>query len=83
MNQCIYVGLDVHLNSITAAVLQDDSHDPDVFRLPGDVNAVRRLFRRFGRKGAIRSCYESSGAGYVLQRTLDRSGFHCEVIACL
>jgi len=73
--------MDVHQNSITAAVLEGDSHDPDLFRLPGEVEAVRRLFRRLGRRGAIRSCYESSGAGYVLQRVLDRSGFHCEVIA--
>ena len=28
-----------------------------------------------------RACYEASGAGYVLQRTLSADGFHCEVIA--
>jgi transposase len=33
------------------------------------------------RHGTPRSCYEASGAGYVLQRCLEHDGFHCEVIA--
>jgi transposase len=32
----------------------------------------------------VRSCYEASGAGFVLQRVLTDDGFHCDVIApCL
>ncbi|HER19839.1 MAG TPA: IS110 family transposase [Chromatiales bacterium] len=81
MNQCIYVGLDVHLNSITAAVLEDDIQAPQVVRLSGDLNQTRRLFRRLARKGPVRSCYEASGAGFVLQRVLANDGFHCDVIA--
>jgi transposase len=52
-----------------------------VVRLPGDLNAARRLFRRLAEKGVPRACYEASGAGYVLQRVLSGDGFHCEVIA--
>ena len=37
MNQCIYVGLDVHLNSITAAVLDGDDQAPQVLTLSGDL----------------------------------------------
>jgi transposase len=37
--------------------------------------------RRLSKEGASRSCYEASGAGYVLKRALDRDGFDCEVIA--
>jgi transposase len=42
---------------------------------------VRRLFRRLANRGPVRSCYEASGAGFVLQRVLADDGFHCEVIA--
>ena len=77
----IWVGLDVHSASITAAILHGDSPDPEIVRLPGDLNATRRLFRCLAAKGNPRACYEASGAGYVLQRTLDHDGFHCEVIA--
>jgi hypothetical protein len=42
---------------------------------------VRRLFRRFSGHGPLRSCYEASGAGFVLQRVLAGDGFCCEVIA--
>ncbi len=77
----VWVGMDVHQDSITAAVLFGNDPEPKVERLPGDLNAVRRMFRRLSKQGTPRSCYEASGAGYVLQRCLEHDGFHCEVIA--
>ena len=77
----IWVGMDVHQDSITAAILFPEPSEPQVERLPGDLNAVRRMFRRLSDRGSVRSCYEASGAGYVLQRALEHDGFHCEVIA--
>lgn len=80
----IWVGLDVHKDSITAAMFTDDSDQGEILRLSGEVKSVRSLFRRLEKKGAIRSCYEASSAGYSLYRALQRDGFHCEVIApCL
>jgi hypothetical protein len=81
MTECTYVGLDVHLESITAAILVDDARHAEVVRLSGDVMQVRRLFRRLAKNGPIRSCYEASGAGFVLHRLLARDGLHCDVIA--
>ncbi len=81
MNEFIYVGLDVHLNSITVAVLDGDVQSPQVIKLSGDLMQTRRLFRRLARKGPVRSCYEASGAGFVLHRVLAKDGFDCEVIA--
>jgi len=77
----LWVGLDVHQNSITAAVFQGDEPEPTIQRLSGDLNAARKLFRRLSQQGVPRACYEASGAGYVLQRALDHDGFHCEIIA--
>lgn len=81
MNQYTWVGLDVHAESITAAILEGDREHAEILQLPGDLMKVRRLFRRLAKKGPVRSCYEASGAGFVLHRVLADDGFHCEVIA--
>jgi transposase len=81
MSEYIHVGLDVHQNSITAAVLSPGSDRAEVVRLSGDLMKTRRLFRRLARKGPVRACYEASGAGFVLHRVLNDDGFHCDVIA--
>ncbi len=81
MLQETVVGLDVHANSITAAILAPQSDTPEVVKLSGDLMQVRRLFRRLSADGPVRSCYEASGAGFVLQRLLTYDGFSCEVIA--
>ena len=81
MVQDTVVGLDVHAQSITAAILQAGSDRPEVVTLSTDLMKVRRFFRRLSEAGPVRSCYEASGAGFVLQRVLSDDGFHCEVIA--
>jgi len=78
----LYVGLDVHKESITIAVLPERAATPTrVDKLPHDLNTLRRYFARLAADGAIRACYEASGAGYVLERALRGWGYHCEVIA--
>jgi transposase len=42
----IWVGMDVHQASITAAILHGDQPEPEIVRLPGGLNPTRRLFRR-------------------------------------
>jgi hypothetical protein len=65
-----WVGLDVHKESVTAAVFRNrDSEPPRVDRLPYDLKRIRRYFERLH----VRACYEASGAGYVLQRSLTPS----------
>jgi len=81
MTQSIWIGLDVHAESTTAAILVGDSKDAEIVTLPGDLTKIRRLFRRLEKQGAPRACYEASGAGFVLQRALAKDGFHCDVIA--
>jgi transposase len=77
----IWVGLDVHKDSITAAVLEGDAGEAEVIRLHPDLLKVRRFFHRLGQRGRVQACYEASGAGYVLQRWLEKAGFFCEVVA--
>jgi len=77
----IWVGLDVHKNSITAAILEGDESHAEIVQFPSGLNKVRKLFRKLSDRGNVRSCYEASGAGFVLYRALTEDGFSCEVIA--
>jgi len=81
VSSMIWVGLDVHRDSITAAVLEGDEAQGKVHRLSSDLNQVRKLFRSLGRHATIRACYEAGGAGFVVHRALEHDGFHCDVVA--
>jgi transposase len=78
----IYLGLDVHKDSVTVAVLPGDASAPTrIDKYPNDFAKLRRVFERHAKDGALRACYEASGAGYVLQRAMQGWGYHCDVIA--
>lgn len=53
----IGAGMNVHQSLITAAIVRESQETtPEVVHLPGDLNAVRKLFRRLAEQGAPRSC---------------------------
>src|SRR6266545_1759721 len=72
----IYLGMDVHKESITIAVLPADAKTPTrVDRLPNDLGKLKRWLERVSAQGEIRACYEASGAGYVIHRAMRESGY--------
>ena len=78
----IYLGMDVHKDSITIAVLPAGAKTPTrLERLPNDLRRLKKWLERVARDGEIRACYEASGAGYVLHRALREWGYACDVIA--
>src|SRR5688572_4527284 len=78
----IYLGMDVHKESVTIAVLPEAAPAPTrMERLPNDLVKLKRFLSRLAETGEIRACYEASGAGYVLQRAFREWGYACEVIA--
>lgn len=78
----IYLGLDVHKDSITIAVLPAGAPAPTrVERLPNDLAKLRRFCERPAAQGELRACYEASGAGYVIHRAMRDWGYPCDVIA--
>lgn len=79
----LYVGIDVHKETVTVAVLPEGAEEPTVVKtLPNRSRRLRRFFDRLVRDGGeIRACYEASGAGYVLQRQMRAWGHSCEVVA--
>jgi hypothetical protein len=59
----VYLGLDVHKDSITIAVLPADAPAPTrLERLPNDLVKLRRFFSRLRRR-ALFGPSEASGAG--------------------
>jgi transposase len=78
----IYLGMDVHKESLTIAALPATAKAPTrLDRLPNDLPKLKKWLDRVARDGEIRACYEASGAGYVLHRALTEWGYACEVIA--
>lgn len=79
----LYLGLDVHKDSVTVAVFGAGDREPQLLeKLPYDLHKIHRFLQRLSRNGEqIRACYEASGAGYVLQRQLTAWGYHCDLCA--
>jgi transposase len=78
----LWVGLDVHKDTVTAAVFRNRDPEPlHVDRLPYDHRKIRRYVQRLQAQGTVRACYEASGAGYVLQRSLAQWGVQCHLAA--
>jgi transposase len=76
-----FVGLDVHRDTISVAVLAPERDAPQVDRIANDEPSVRRLVAQFPDPRRLRACYEAGPTGYELARLLDRVGVRCEVIA--
>ncbi len=82
MREIIWLGMDVHKDSITIAVYVGAAEKPkEVTRLPNDPVKLRRFLARQAEQGEIRACYEASGAGFVIERAMREWGYACEVIA--
>lgn len=85
MEKCImYVGLDVHKNSIEIA-LADSGRNNEVRHygtISGDLAALDKVVRKLVSKGnALRFAYEAGPCGYEIYRHLTRQGFDCIVVA--
>ncbi|HEX5724034.1 MAG TPA: IS110 family transposase [Longimicrobiaceae bacterium] len=74
--------MDVHKDSITIAVYVGQAEKPrEVVRLANEPAKLRRYVGRLAEQGEIRACYEASGAGFVLERSMREWGYACAVIA--
>ena len=76
-----FVGLDVHQDSISIALLRPGAQLPDEDQIANTPDAVRKLVRRWSDPATIRVCYEAGPTGYGLQRTFATLGVDCSVIA--
>lgn len=77
----IFLGLDVHKDTISVGVLRPGDHSPDVERIFHDEDSVRRLIARFPDPALVRACYEAGPTGYGLVRLFRGMGVSCQVVA--
>lgn len=81
VSEITFVGLDVHKDSITSAVLEPGRETPVVDRFFHDEASLRRFAAKLGDLREVRACYEAGPTGYEFARFLHRLGIACEVIA--
>lgn len=79
-----YVGLDVHKNSISVAIADEDRDSEVRFygRIENDMNQLDKLIRKFISQGFVLRCvYEAGPCGYHIYRHLTGNGIDCKVVA--
>lgn len=81
MKNVRFVGLDVHAETIAAAVAEPGGEVRSLGVIPNRAEAVARLMRKLGQPGSLRVCYEAGPTGYVLYWQLCALGVACEVVA--
>jgi transposase len=79
--EAVYVGLDVHKDSITAGVLGPGQHAPELERFFHDELSIRRFLDRVGDRRRLRVCYEAGPTGFELARLLEAPRVECVVVA--
>lgn len=78
----LWVGLDVHKESISVAVFDDGrGQQGPVVTIPNEPTQIRKLFSRLKKEGEVRACYEAGSCGYEVYRQLATMGIACDVIA--
>lgn len=84
MNKTLYVGLDVHKDTIAVAVAEDGRRGEIRFHgtIVNSADAVLRLTKTLTKTGYTPSfCYEAGPCGYGIHRHLTKLGFECAVVA--
>ena len=76
-----YVGLDVHAETISAAVAEADGEVRWLGTISNRPEAVSRFVKKLGAREALKICYEAGPTGYVLYWQLTRMGVACTVVA--
>ncbi len=76
-----YLGLDVHAETITAAIAEGRQKIRSLGQFPNRPEAVRKFIEKLGGPNTMRVCYEAGPTGYALYWQLTKMDVECEVVA--
>jgi len=77
----VYVGLDVHKDTIVIARAIGKQRAEVVRKIPNDWGKLLKVLDGLGPKERLRVCYEAGPTGYDLARRLNGTGICCIVVA--
>jgi transposase len=81
MSKVIFIGLDVHADTIAVAVAESGGEVRSLGVIPNRLESIRKMVHKAGPVQHLRACYEAGPTGYVLYWQLTQLGVACEVIA--
>jgi transposase len=81
MSSIRFVGLDVHAETISAAVAEANGEVRPLETIANHPEALAKLLRKLGPAERLRACYEAGPTGYGVYWELAKRGVHCDVIA--
>jgi len=76
-----YLGLDVHAETIVAAIAEGRRKVRSLGQFPNRPESVKKLIDKLGGPQGLQVCYEAGPTGYALYWQLTRMGVECEVVA--
>jgi transposase len=76
-----YLGLDVHSQTIAAAIAEGRKKVRSLGQIPNRPEAVRKFIDKLGGSKGLKVCYEAGPTGYALYWQLTQMGVECEVVA--
>jgi transposase len=76
-----FVGLDVHGQTIAAAIGEGYGKARSLGQFPNRPEAVRKFIEQLGGPAGLKICYEAGPTGYALYWQLTKMGIDCMVVA--
>jgi transposase len=76
-----FLGLDVHAETITAAIVEPDGEVRSLGTIANREDSIRKFIRKLGPVEQLRACYEAGPTGFVLYWQLAQLGVQCVVVA--